>query len=281
MVWCWHSHDVIVRMPEREYIPMPFVPQNEASDKLLVVSSLGGCIKSECGRERPVGVEDWVWVYTCVPGQLKAFVDIGYTVVLVEIIPEGEDVGTMIERMNCVVGGLEFDPFIVLGRKADRWMWQNIMRVNSGRVGNYSMFCGPIGELAQMTLLPIILPEQIYLSPKVDLIMYSSEVLIMVGPPKSGKTKFIEDVLKPKGYLVADTATHGETMRDLLELGFSVVVDGCHATREERAKILAAAGDFPCRILWITGKSGDEDIVRRTYAVRFERPTEVEVIRVD
>lgn len=286
MVWCWHSHDVIVRYPEREYVPMPVIPHNQSPGKLLVVSVQGGCIKSDCGRVRPVKAEDWVWVNSTVPDQLRAFVDIGYTVVLVDIIPEGSDMGIIVARMNRVVEKLAFDPFIVLGRMAGPWMWQNVVRANSGRVGPDSMFCGPAGELAVMSCLgqnsvPIVSPEQIYLSVGVNMVMYSSEVLIMVGPPKSGKTKFVETVLKPKGYLVADMAVQGETIRDLLELGFSVVVDGCHPTRQERARILAAAGDFPCRIVWLVGKSGEEDIARRTYAVRFERPTEVEVIQVD
>jgi hypothetical protein len=260
---------------------MPVIPHNSAPGKLLVVSVLGGCIKSDCGRDRPVKAEDWVWVNSTVPDQLRAFVDIGYTVVLVDIIPEGSDMGIIVARMNRVVEKLAFDPFIVLGRTAGPWMWQNVVRANSGCVGPYSMFCGFDGELARMSGLPIVSPEQIYLSVGVNMVMYSSEVLIMVGPPRSGKTKFVETVLKPRGYLVADTTVQGETIRDLLELGFSVVVDGCHATRQERARILEAAGDFPCRIVWLVGKGGEEDIARRTYAVRFERPTEVEVIRVD
>src|SRR5207253_10664549 len=105
------------------------------------------------------------------------------------------------------------------------------------------------------------------------------EVLIMVCPPGAGKTKFIETHLQPKGYLPVDSELWG--LPDLLQLGFSVVIDGCHPTHTERETIQRLVMPSSVRVIWIIGAAAGEEMAKRTYAVSFERPEGMEVIRVD
>src|SRR5437868_2805001 len=228
----WHrwSHGLLIRYPERQYQRCPVIPVDTNPDKLLVVE-LSSCLKSDCGRERPLRAEDWVWRKVGIPGQLKAFVDIGYDVICVDCIPQlrdsslnpadEEDIGIIIRRVERVIAELAFDPLVILGPAPH--LMTAIRKVRRGRIGLKSCYCGRQG----LVELPWIPPTTLYVSTVFQLpLRHGPEVLIMVGPPGAGKTKFIETHLQPKGYLPVDSELWG--LPDLLQLGFSVVIDGCH-----------------------------------------------------
>lgn len=85
------------------------------------------------------------------------------------------------------------------------------------------------------------------------------EIVLMVGPPASGKSTFRQRYLEPFGYVAVNRDTLGTVEKCLkvageaLKTGKSVVVDNTNPAKSARAPFVALAKkmSLPCRCIWM------------------------------
>src|SRR5581483_10794566 len=124
-MWHLRSHHLLYRSPRSRYEPRPLIPCSMDAGNLLVMG-LDTLIKSEAGRPFPLRQDDWIWVRPSLPAQLKIFVDIGYRIVWVEIVPEGMDIAVMRERVEGMITELVFDPLVILAKEISPRIWTTL-----------------------------------------------------------------------------------------------------------------------------------------------------------
>uniref|UniRef100_A0A0B7APD7 PNK FHA domain-containing protein n=2 Tax=Arion vulgaris TaxID=1028688 RepID=A0A0B7APD7_9EUPU len=94
---------------------------------------------------------------------------------------------------------------------------------------------------------------------KSDYASKKQEVIIMVGPPASGKSTFRQRYLEPDGYVVINRDTLGtmekclKIAREKIQLGKSIVADNTNPSASSRAHFISLAKekDIPCRCIWL------------------------------
>ncbi|ELU12134.1 hypothetical protein CAPTEDRAFT_157252 [Capitella teleta] len=162
------------------------------------------------------------------------------------------------------------------------------------------------------TVDPVDLLEKATPSPELQYHAQETEMVIMVGPPASGKSTFCKTVFKPHGYEIINRDTLGTQAKCLkaakaaIENGNSCVIDNTNPSPDVRADYIDIANEaeIPCRCFFMatplelanhlnmTRQNQTEGEARRVpdvgynvYKKKFEEPSKdegfSEVVRVE
>ena len=223
------------------------------------------------GRTFPKNVDDWVWMYSCIPEKIKEYHQKGYMIVVFT----NQSKLWKHEQIKIAMGSLEIPIWVVVAMKKDYYKpnpkllddllhGEAISKENSFFVGD------ALGrkhdhsdcdlEFAKNIGIKCYTPEEMFATtpknfeiqtiPKSDM----PEVIIMVGYPGSGKSTIAAHICSDENYkhIQGDVYKTSSKMRKaakpFMQESKSIVFDATHSSRKKRKELIDFAKKFNYKV---------------------------------